>query len=44
VPGANHGRGGDHVQLSPPYVITRAQIDLVVDVLDATLSEIEGTL
>ncbi len=44
VPGANHGRGGDHVQLSPPYVITRAQIDLVVDALDATLSEIEGTL
>jgi adenosylmethionine-8-amino-7-oxononanoate aminotransferase len=44
VPGANHGRGGDHVQLSPPYVITRAQIDLVVDVLDTTLSEIEAEL
>src|SRR6266700_1689467 len=22
VPGANHGRGGDHIQLSPPYIIT----------------------
>jgi len=44
VPGANYGRGGDHVQLSPPYVITRAQIDLVVDVLDTTLSEIEAEL
>jgi adenosylmethionine-8-amino-7-oxononanoate aminotransferase len=44
VPGANHGRGGDHVHLSPPYVITRAQIDLVVEVLDETLSEIEATL
>jgi len=44
VPGANYGRGGDHVQLSPPYVITRAQIDLVVDVLDTTLSETEAEL
>ncbi len=44
VPGANHGRGGDHIQLSPPYIITRAEIDLVADVLDATLSEIEATL
>lgn len=44
VPGANHGRGGDHIQLSPPYVITRAEIDLVVEILGATLSEIEATL
>jgi adenosylmethionine-8-amino-7-oxononanoate aminotransferase len=44
VPGANHGRGGDHIQLSPPYVITRSEIDLVAEVLDATLSEIEATL
>jgi len=44
VPGANHGRGGDHIQLSPPYVITRAEIDLVAEVLDATIAEIEATL
>jgi adenosylmethionine-8-amino-7-oxononanoate aminotransferase len=44
IAGANHGRGGDHIQLSPPYIITRAQIDLVADVLDATLSEIEAAL
>jgi adenosylmethionine-8-amino-7-oxononanoate aminotransferase len=44
VPGANHGRGGDHVHLSPPYIITPAEIDLVAGVLDATLTEIEDTL
>jgi adenosylmethionine-8-amino-7-oxononanoate aminotransferase len=44
VPGANHGRGGDHVHLSPPYIIAPAEIDLVAEVLDATLTEIEATL
>jgi adenosylmethionine-8-amino-7-oxononanoate aminotransferase len=44
IPGANYGRGGDHIHLSPPYIITRAEIDLVADVLDTTLSEIEATL
>jgi adenosylmethionine-8-amino-7-oxononanoate aminotransferase len=44
VPGANYGRGGDHIHLSPPYIITRAEIDLIAEVLDATLSEIEATL
>lgn len=44
VPGANYGRGGDHIHLSPPYIITRAEIDLIAEVLDATLSEIEETL
>jgi len=44
VPGANYGRGGDHIHLSPPYIITRAEIDLVAEALDATLSQIEATL
>ena len=44
VAGANHGRGGDHIHLSPPYIISRAEIDLVAGVLDATLSEIEAAL
>jgi adenosylmethionine-8-amino-7-oxononanoate aminotransferase len=44
VAGANHGRGGDHIHLSPPYIITRAEIDLVAEVLDVTLSEIEARL
>ena len=42
VPGANYGRGGDHIHLSPPYIITRAEIDLVAEALDATLSQIEA--
>jgi adenosylmethionine-8-amino-7-oxononanoate aminotransferase len=44
VAGANHGRGGDHIHLSPPYIITRAEIDFVAEVLDATLGEIEAAL
>ncbi len=44
VAGANYGRGGDHIQLSPPYVITRAEIDHVADVLDSALSDVEATL
>ena len=44
VPGANYGQGGDHIHISPPYVISAAEIDLVADVLDATLAEIEATL
>jgi adenosylmethionine-8-amino-7-oxononanoate aminotransferase len=44
VAGANHGRGGDHIHLSPPYIITRAEIDQVAEVLDVTLSAIEATL
>ena len=42
--GANYGRGGDHIHLSPPYIITPAEIDLVAGVLDETLTEIEASL
>jgi hypothetical protein len=38
------GLGGDHIHLSPPCIITRAETDLVADAPDATLSEIEATL
>jgi adenosylmethionine-8-amino-7-oxononanoate aminotransferase len=44
VAGANYGRGGDHIHLSPPYIITPAEIDLVAEVLDGTLAEIEAAL
>ena len=44
VPGANYGRGGDHIHLSPPYIITQAEIDLVADALDGALAEIEASL
>ena len=44
VAGANYGQGGDHVHLSPPYIITPAEIDLVAEALDGTLTEIEASL
>jgi 4-aminobutyrate aminotransferase-like enzyme len=44
VPGANYGRGGDHIHLSPPYIITDAEIDLVAEALDGALTEIEASL
>lgn len=33
TPDANYGKGGDQIQISPAYVITREQIDDVVDIL-----------
>ena len=44
VAGANYGRGGDHIHLSPPYIITPAEIDLVAEALDGTLTEIGASL
>jgi adenosylmethionine-8-amino-7-oxononanoate aminotransferase len=44
VAGANYGRGGDHIHLSPPYIVSEAQIDQIADVLDDTLTEIEASL
>ena len=44
TPGINYGRGGDHIQITPPYIITAEQIDEIVDVLDETLEEIEQRL
>jgi adenosylmethionine-8-amino-7-oxononanoate aminotransferase len=44
VRGANYGRGGDHIQISPPYVIGRDEIDVVVDVLDRILSDVEAEI
>lgn len=38
MPGANYGKGGDHLQISPPYVISEAQIDQIVEVLDDVLT------
>ena len=44
VAGANYGRGGDHIHLSPPYIITPAEIDMVAEVLDETLADVEAAL
>jgi adenosylmethionine-8-amino-7-oxononanoate aminotransferase len=47
IPGiknANYGKGGDHIQITPPYAISQAEIDIVVDVLDEVIGEVAGTL
>jgi adenosylmethionine-8-amino-7-oxononanoate aminotransferase len=43
VSGSNYGNGGDHVQISPPFVITKTQIDDVVDVLRRALRDVLGS-
>jgi adenosylmethionine-8-amino-7-oxononanoate aminotransferase len=43
VPGSNYGAGGDHIQISPPYVISEAQIDYIVETLDAAVSVVTGS-
>ncbi|MEI2806526.1 MAG: aspartate aminotransferase family protein [Albidovulum sp.] len=40
VAGANYGRGGDHIQISPPFTISTTEIDTLVDTLDDVLSAI----
>lgn len=40
--GSNYGKDGDHIQISPPYVISRAEIDQMIDVLDSVLGEVKS--
>jgi len=40
VPGVNFGRGGDHIQISPPFIINHREIDQIVDTLDEVLTEL----
>ncbi len=47
IPGirdANYGKGGDHIQITPPYVISEAEVDIIVDVLDETIGEVARSL
>ena len=47
IPGigdANYGKGGDHIQITPPYVISEAEVDVIVDVLDEVIGEVAATL
>ena len=44
APGANYANGGDHIQITPPYVITRAEIDELVSVLDGVIGDVEAQL
>jgi 4-aminobutyrate aminotransferase-like enzyme len=39
----NHGKGGDHIQLSPPLTISEAEIDELLAALDAALTALEDT-
>lgn len=40
VPGANFGKGGDHIQISPPFTISEGEIDTLVDTLDEVLTSL----
>ena len=40
VPLSNFGKNGDHIQISPPFVISEAEVAHVVDALDDTLTEV----
>ena len=47
IPGikdSNYGQGGDHIQITPPYVISQTEVDNIVDVLDETIGEIAASL
>ena len=40
VPLANFGRDGDHIQISPPFVISDDEIDTIAEALDGALTEV----
>jgi adenosylmethionine-8-amino-7-oxononanoate aminotransferase len=44
APGATYSNGGDHIQISPPYIISRGEVDELVGVLDDVLRDIEAEL
>jgi adenosylmethionine-8-amino-7-oxononanoate aminotransferase len=43
IGGLDGADGGDHVQLSPPYVIEEGELDLALEVLDDTIEEAART-
>lgn len=40
LPGANHGQGGDHLQISPPLVISEHEIVLLATALIESIEEV----
>ena len=42
TPDANYGKGGDQIQISPAYVITNEEIDILVKILGHTLDSVLG--
>ncbi|HLE44426.1 MAG TPA: aspartate aminotransferase family protein, partial [Methylomirabilota bacterium] len=43
-PGLVEGVAGDHLLLAPPYVITREEIETVVETLGSALAEVGDEL
>jgi adenosylmethionine-8-amino-7-oxononanoate aminotransferase len=47
IPGmkdANYGKGGDHIQITPPFVISETEVDELVDALDEAIAEVTQSL
>jgi adenosylmethionine-8-amino-7-oxononanoate aminotransferase len=44
APGANYASGGDHIQITPPYIISRSEIDELVAILDGVIGDVEAQL
>jgi adenosylmethionine-8-amino-7-oxononanoate aminotransferase len=42
--GSVDGVRGDHIQVAPPFIVTRSQIDEIVTILDASIREAEKTV
>jgi adenosylmethionine-8-amino-7-oxononanoate aminotransferase len=42
IAGANFGRDGDHIQISPPFTISEAEVDILIGALDEALT-VEST-
>ena len=40
VPLANFGRDGDHLQISPPLIVSEDEINIIIDALDAALGDV----
>jgi adenosylmethionine-8-amino-7-oxononanoate aminotransferase len=40
IPQVNFGLDGDHIQLSPPFVISESEVDLLADALDDALGAV----
>lgn len=44
VPLSNHGRDGDHIQISPPLISTKEEISQIMEALDKTLEWVSTQL
>ena len=44
LPHMNFGKDGDHIQISPPFVISESEVNALVTALDETLNEVSTQL